>query len=39
MIMVNLLTVPTLRIDNSEDQKRFDEGKLRMEHRIKERKK
>jgi acyl-CoA hydrolase len=31
--------VPTLCIDNPEDQKRFDEGKLRMEHRIKERKK
>ena len=30
--------VPTLRIDNPEDQKRFDEGKLRMERRIKERK-
>ena len=32
-------TVPTLRIDNSEDQKRFDECKLRMERRLKERKK
>ena len=32
-------TVPTLRIDNPEDQKRFDEGKLRMERRLKERKK
>ena len=32
-------TVPTLRIDNSEDQNRFDEGKLRMERRLKERKK
>ena len=31
--------VPTLRIDNPEDQKRFDEGKLRMERRLKERKK
>ena len=30
--------VPTLRIDNSEDQKRFDEGKLRMERRLKQRK-
>ena len=29
--------VPTLRIENSEDQKRFDEGKLRMERRLKER--
>jgi len=29
--------VPTLRIDNDEDQKRFDEGKLRMERRLKER--
>ena len=29
----------TLRIDNPEDQKRFDEGKLRMEHRLKEREK
>ena len=27
--------VPTLRIDNDEDQKRFDEGKLRMERRLK----
>ena len=32
-------TVPTLRIDNPEDQKRFDEGKLRMERRLKEREK
>ena len=31
--------VPTLCVDNPEDQKRFDEGKLRMEHRLKERKK
>ena len=31
--------VPTLRIDNPEDQKRFDEGKLRMERRLKEREK
>ena len=30
-------TVPTLCIDNPEDQKRFDEGKLRMERRLKER--
>ena len=29
--------VPTLRIDNPEDQKRFDEGKIRMERRLKER--
>ena len=32
-------SVPTLRIDNPEDQKRFDEGKLRMERRLQERKK
>ena len=32
-------SVPTLRIDNSEDQKRFDEGKIRMERRLKEREK
>ena len=32
-------TVPPLRIDNPEDQKRFDEGKLRMERRLQERKK
>ena len=32
-------TVPTLYIDNPEDQKRFDEGKLRMERRLKEREK
>ncbi len=32
-------TVPTLRIDNHEDQKRFDEGKIRMERRLKEREK
>ena len=31
--------VPMLRIDNPEDQKRFDEGKLRMERRLKEREK
>ena len=30
--------VPTLRIENPEDQKRFDEGKLRMEKRMKQRK-
>ena len=29
--------VPTLRIETSEDQKRFDDGKLRMERRLKER--
>ena len=34
-----LNAIPTLCIDNPEDQKRFDEGKLRMEHRLKERKK
>jgi acyl-CoA hydrolase len=30
--------VPTLCIENPEDQKRFDEGKLRMEKRMKQRK-
>ncbi len=30
-------TVPQLRIETSEDQKRFEEGKLRMERRLKER--
>ena len=32
-------SVPTLRIENPEDQKRFDEGKIRMERRLKEREK
>ena len=32
-------TVPTLRIDNPDEQKRFDEGKIRMERRLKEREK
>ena len=31
--------VPTLRIETPEDQKRFDEGKIRMERRLKEREK
>ncbi|HJM45568.1 MAG TPA: acyl-CoA thioesterase [Candidatus Nitrosopelagicus sp.] len=31
--------VPSLRIENPEDQKRFDEGKIRMERRLKEREK
>ncbi len=30
-------TVPQLRIETPEDQKRFEEGKLRMERRLKER--
>ena len=30
-------SVPTLRIETSEDQKRCDEGKIRMERRLKER--
>tara|TARA_B100000287_G_scaffold18792_1_gene18819 strand:+ start:581 stop:1045 length:465 start_codon:yes stop_codon:yes gene_type:complete len=32
-------SVPILRIENPEDQKRFDEGKIRMERRLKEREK
>ena len=32
-------SVPTLRIEKPEDQKRFDEGKIRMERRLKEREK
>ena len=32
-------TVPSLRIETPEDQKRFDEGKIRMERRLKEREK
>ena len=31
--------VPSLHIENPEDQKRFDEGKIRMERRLKEREK
>ena len=31
--------VPSLRIETPEDQKRFDEGKIRMERRLKEREK
>ena len=31
--------VPSLRLKTPEDQKRFDEGKVRMEHRLKEREK
>jgi len=31
--------VPKLIVDNPDDQKRFDEGKLRMERRLKEREK
>ena len=30
--------VPQLRVENPEDQKHFDEGKLRMERRLKQRK-
>ena len=30
-------SVPKLRIETPEDQKRFEEGKLRMERRLKER--
>jgi len=31
------VSVPKLRIESAEDQKRFEEGKLRMERRLKER--